>query len=167
MKIKKGVVRAIFRYPDGRVEIKEGENLVVNYASLILSQTLVADPANPGLITYMAMGTGDAAVTSEDVLLEAEEDDAREPVTVNYYDVAGSEAGTITAEFNSVTITNKLLVEAVFDTALAMSIGEMGLFGGYGADTKEGGLLVCRRVLDSAWVKADGVDLTLQWLLVF
>lgn len=179
IKIKRGYIRGVMNHADGREEVFEthvdGEimNLIVNRASLLVSQLMKGE--TPGGVSYLAVGTGygsggtlqnPISPSITDTLLETEL--TRNAVSISYYDTAHAESDTIWQDMGgSIIRTNKLLISCTFTELQAVgALTEMGLFGGSGAASANGGNMINRKTF-AVWNKPNNATLTWAWILVF
>lgn len=162
-----GEIFAVMTYPDGRTEKKHFKNLIVNDCALLISELLKSNGSVAG-ISHLAIGqgvgTGSLQLPTDPALTDHVLGDElfRKAVSISY----NTDVDTITDG----TRTNVLDITCTFgvdepnptEPATSSTLTEMGLFGGTGASSKDGGTMVNMKRF-SVWNKPADALLTLTW----
>lgn len=136
-----GQVTDIITHPDGRVEVREGYNVVVNSISKLLACFIKFHSEYVGGNLYWAIGQGSSTWDSNpyspvDTNSKLNNEVFRKAITVRNFITSG---GTIT---NDITNRLELSVTLESEEANGFSLREFGIFGGNATETKDSGLMI-------------------------
>lgn len=109
----KGTARGICRYDDGRVEIVEQGNMIVNSGFDMLIQSLIKSSGRPNPLSHVAIGSGTTATSASMTALSAEHHRGAGTWTWN----TGSKLFTISTTFAKGAVTQLIAEGAVFNAA--------------------------------------------------
>ena len=109
----KGTARAILTHDDGRVEVIEDHNMIVNSGFDLLISALINSSNRPSPLTHIAIGTGTTAASATHTALVNEK--YRKAGTWSWS--AGSKTFTITATWNRGAVTGTITEGAVFNAS--------------------------------------------------
>lgn len=109
----KGTARAILTHDDGRVEVIEDHNMIMNGGFDLLISTLINSSDRPNPLGYIAIGTGTTAVSANQTTLANEK--YRKAGTWSW--VSGSKIFTITSEWARGAVTGTITEGAVFNAS--------------------------------------------------
>lgn len=113
-KIKlKGTARAILKHDDGRVEVIEDHNMIVNAGFDFIIASLINSSDRPNPLTHIAIGTGTTAAAATQTALVNEY--SRKAGTWSW--TAGSKTFTITAEWSRGEVLGTITESAVFNAS--------------------------------------------------
>lgn len=140
--IIKGEFKDTIKYKDGRVEIKEDKNLIVNGIFNLIT-SLLADKGGYNGLQYWAIGQGEGSWNNDSPPLPTDNDTnlvseigrkALDPTLISWVNADNS---------NSTTPTNKLKVRISFGYNECVGTWrEFGLFGGNATTTKDSGIMI-------------------------
>ncbi len=153
-----GEVRDVIKHKDGRVEVREGYNVVVNDITKLIAALLKQEAGYAG-VQYWAVGNGNGswddvnppAPAVTDTQLTSEIGRKAIPGTaVKFLDGADAETPTV---------TNKLQIKLTFNYADCNgSWREFGIFGGNATATANSGVLVNHKT-HGLIVKTDSMEI--------
>lgn len=109
----KGTARAILTHTDGRVEIIEDHNMIMNGGFDLLISSLINSSDRPNPLGYVAIGRGIAATSATQTALENEYD--RKQGTWSW--TPGTKVFTITAEWATGEVLGTITEGGVFNAA--------------------------------------------------
>lgn len=165
-RIRRGVIIGEMIHEDGRVETFQDDNLIVDSSALLMAQLMKGEQV-PG-VTHVAVGTGygqaqggtqQNPAPATPGMTKLENEIFRKAATVTF--------NTSEATVTDGTRTNVLEVVVEFGQGEAVgALTEMGLFGGSGASSKDGGTMINAKRF-SVWNKPDNATLKWTWRLIF
>lgn len=109
----KGTARAILTHDDGRVDIIEDHNMIMNGGFDLLIGSLIKNSGRPNALTHIAIGTGSTATAATQTALANET--YRKAGTWSWK--SGSKTFTITASWNRGEVTGVIKEGAVFNAS--------------------------------------------------
>ena len=109
----KGTARAILTHTDGRVEVIEEHNMIMNGGFDLLISSLINSLNRPNPLTHIAIGTGTTAVAATQTALVNET--YRKAGTWSWN--SGSKTFTLTASWNTGEVTGTITEGAVFNAS--------------------------------------------------
>lgn len=109
----KGTARAILTHSDGRVEVIEEHNMIMNGGFDLLISSLINDTGRPDPLAYIAIGSGTTATAATQTALVDEK--YRAQGTWDW--TAGSKVFTITASWNQGAVLGTITEGAVFNAS--------------------------------------------------
>lgn len=109
----KGTARAILTHDDGRVEIIEDHNMIMNGGFDLLISSLINSSDRPNPLGYIAIGTGDTATNATQTALANEYD----RLQGTWLWVPGSKSFTIQAAWAKGAVLGTIKEGAVFNAA--------------------------------------------------
>jgi hypothetical protein len=136
-----GEVTDRITYPDGRVEVREGQNVVVNSISKLLACFIKDHAGYTDGNLYWAIGQGSTnwdgtPYTPVDTNTKLTSEVFRKAIAVRkFVDANGTETSAV---------TNRIELSVTLESAEAngYSLREFGIFGGNASGTKDSGLMV-------------------------
>lgn len=109
----KGTARAILTHSDGRVEVIEEHNMIMNGGFDLLISSLINSLNRPDPLAYIAIGTGTTATVATQTSLANET--YRKAGTWTW--TAGSKVFTISASWNTGEVSGTITEGAVFNAS--------------------------------------------------
>ena len=109
----KGTARAILTHDDGRVEVIEDHNMIMNGGFDLLIGSLIKSSDRPNPLTHIAIGTGSTATAATQTALVSET--YRKAGTWSWN--SGSKTFTITASWSRGQVTGTIKEGAVFNAS--------------------------------------------------
>lgn len=109
----KGTARAILTHDDGRVEVIEDHNMIVNGGFDLLISSLIKSSNRPNPLTHIAVGRGTTAAAAGQTALVNEA--YRKAGTWSWS--AGTKVFTITATWSRGAVTGTITEGAVFNAS--------------------------------------------------
>lgn len=109
----KGTARAILTHKDGRVEVIEDHNMIMNGGFDLLISSLINSSNRPNPLSHIAIGTGTTAVAATQTALANEY--ARKAGTWSWN--SGTKTFTITASWNTGEVLGVITEGAVFNAS--------------------------------------------------
>ncbi len=110
-----GAMTLILRHADGGIETTHQENIIVNVGFDFIADAIGKATSRPGVMGYIALGTGTTAAAATQSTLVTELD--RNAAT--YAHTAGTKTFTFTADFLAGDATGAITEAGVFNAATA------------------------------------------------
>lgn len=109
----KGTARGICRYDDGRVEVIEQGNMIVNSGFDMLIRSLIKTDGRPNPLSHVAIGSGTAATSAAMTSLAQEHHRGKGTWTWNQ----GSKVFTISTTYPKGSVTELIAEGGVFNAS--------------------------------------------------